>query len=65
MVGHQVLELGVESRTANGRAVIMEKDGHVGLELKGGLDRTVSLGNQPQEAGRALGMQGIEGKAAQ
>lgn len=43
MVGHRALELGVEFRTVNDRAVIKEKDRHVGLELKGGLDWTVQV----------------------
>lgn len=46
MFGFRVLELRVELCTAHGRVVIKEKDGCVGLELKGGLDWTVSLENQ-------------------
>lgn len=55
----------MELRSANGRAATKEKDWHVGLELKGGVDWTVSFGNQPQEAGKALGIQEIKGKGAQ
>ena len=48
MFGSRVLELKVELCTAHGRVVIKEKDGCVGLELKGGLDWTVSSENQLQ-----------------
>lgn len=41
MTGSQVLELW----TARGRVVVKEKDECVGLELRGGLDWTVSLEN--------------------
>ena len=59
-------ELGVGLWPANERVVIKEKDGYVRPPLKGGLDWTISLGNQPPGGRKALGMHyEIEEKGAQ